>query len=532
MVDLPQDVDNLDFAALKTLVLKVLEENSELRRVVADQKVEIARLKGLKGPPDIKPSGMDKKAQARDKAKAGRQANKARRGTKRDRVTINEERVIKVDAPSGSRFKGYEDYLLQDVVCRAHTVLLRRERWQTPDGKTIVAPLPAGTRGHYGPELQRLILSLYHGAQTTVERLTALLCDMGVVISKRQVVRLLNARQEGFVAEQDAVLRAGLETATWVSVDDTGARHQSRNGFTTQIGNAVFTWFGTTFSKSRLNFLELLRVGDNDYVVNDQALSYMRDRGLSEAAMARLKDADADHFTDQAGWLAHLKSLRITATKAPLDPARIATEGALMGAIAEHALLDNTVILSDGAGQFKVGLHALCWIHTERLVHKLDAFVGWQRMIKEKIQAEIWSLYADLKDYRDNPNPIQSQELIRRFDVLFISNTGFEALDRLLARIHKRKTELLLVLERPELPLHTNGSENDIRAHVTRRKLSGGTKSDDGKHCRDSFLGLKKTCQKLDISFWQYLGDRLKIPQTNPIPYLPDTVAAQSRSPV
>ena len=73
-----------------------------------------------------------------------------------------------------------------------------------------------------------------------------------------------------------------------------------------------------------------------------------------------------------------------------------------------------------------------------------------------------------------------------------------------------------MVLERPEIPLHTNGSENDIRCQVTRRKISGGTRSDPGRDCRDAFLGLAKTCAKLGISFWDYLGSRLAVPAARP----------------
>jgi hypothetical protein len=93
------------------------------------------------------------------------------------------------------------------------------------------------------------------------------------------------------------------------------------------------------------------------------------------------------------------------------------------------------------------------------------------------------------------------------------------------------KSELLMVLERPEIPLHTNGSENDIRCHVARRKLSGGTRSDDGRDCRDAFLSLAKTCAKLKIPFWDYLGDRLAVPGGPAIPFLPELVLARSRSP-
>ena len=100
----------------------------------------------------------------------------------------------------------------------------------------------------------------------------------------------------------------------------------------------------------------------------------------------------------------------------------------------------------------------------------------------------------------------------RWFDRIFKRRTGFVTLDRLLARLHARKGELLLVLDRPEIPLHTNGSENDLRAHVTKRKISGGTCSEAGREARDTFLGLLKTCRKLRLSFFDYLGCRLAVP--------------------
>ena len=103
---------------------------------------------------------------------------------------------------------------------------------------------------------------------------------IGIVISKRQVVRLLNADTGPFVDEARAVLRAGLETAPWISVDDTGARHRHQNGYCTQVGNDHFAAFTTTASKSRLNFLEVLRADYRDYVINAEALAYMRRRAL------------------------------------------------------------------------------------------------------------------------------------------------------------------------------------------------------------------------------------------------------------
>ena len=185
------------------------------------------------------------------------------------------------------------------------------------------------------------------------------------------------------------------------------------------------------------------------------------------------------------------------------------------------------MIVSDDAGQFLVGCHALCWVHAERLVHKLDTFTDHQRTAQQRMRSLIWWFYRDLKAYRREPTPRRRSELRARFDRIFQRRTGFVVLDRLLARLHANKPELLRVLDRPEIPLHTNGSENDIRAQVTRRKVSGGTRSDMGRDCRDAFLGLMKTCQKLGVSFWDYIGARLAVPDQPAIPYLPNLV--QSR---
>src|SRR4051794_17285406 len=110
---------------------------------------------------------------------------------------------------------------------------------------------------------------------------------------------------------------------------------------------------------------------------------------------------------------------------------------------------------------------------------------------------------------------------------IFRRRTGFATLDRLLARLHANKEELLVVLERPEVSLNTNGSERDLRPQVVRRKISGGTRSDAGRACRDAFLGLLLTCAKLGLSFWDYLGDRLGVPGAE-APYLPDLVRLRS----
>ena len=509
---------------LEALAERLLAENAALRRAIAELRAQVATLKGVKGRPKVRPSGMDQATGPEPPEKGRGRGAKAR---KVGRPSIHEERVIAADVPVGSRFKGYEDFLVQDLVLRPHVVRLRRERWLTPDGRTVVAPMPAGIVGHFGPELRRFVLVQYHQGQVTVPRLVAQLQAIGIAISKRQIVRLLNEGQGTFRDEAREVLRAGLAAASWISVDDTGARHQHRNGVCTQLGNDHFAAFATTASKSRLNFLEVLRAGFADYVLSAEALAYMRQRALAGPVIASLAEHPERHFADEAAWLRHLDQLGITGLTVTPDPVRIATEGAVWGSIKAHGLLPDTVILSDDAGQFALDRHALCWVHAERLVHKLGTFTDRQHAAQQFMRALIWWFYADLKAYKRDPCRRRKGQLRARFDRIFRRRTGFATLDRLLARLQANKKKLLVALDRPEVPLHTNGSERDLRPQVIKRKISGGTRSEAGRACRDAFLGLLLTCAKLGLSFWDYLGHRLGVPGAE-APYLPDLVRLRS----
>jgi hypothetical protein len=349
------------------------------------------------------------------------------------------------------------------------------------------------------------VLYQHHHCHVTQPLLHEQLREWGIDISIGQIDALLQKGKERFHAEKDALLSTGLALSTYVTVDDTGSRHQGNNGYVTHIGNDYFAWFQSSTSKNRINFLELLRAGQTNYKINEDALFYMKEQRLSHVFLDALRNHAINDFADQNAWHAHRDTLGINTPRYR----QIATEGALLGSLKGLRVAQHLAIISDDAGQFNVLTHGLCWVHAERLVHKMLPLNERQRIDIARVRDQIWSLYADLKSYKQEPLEELKEPLRKRFDAIFTQETSYTLLNNLLKRLHRNKSELLLVLERPEIPLHTNGSEGDIRDYVKKRKVSGGTRSDTGRQCRDTFSSLKKTCRKLRISFWDYLTDRL-----------------------
>src|SRR5687768_6266823 len=516
------NLEDLSAAELRSLVVSLLEIVAQLEAKVAALTEENARLKGLKGRPTLKPSGMEKGTDP-SPPPPGKAAQRPRRREPRPpksaRLIVDEDRVVPLAPQPGWRFKGFKFYTVQDLVVETRVMRYWRPCYRTPEGKLIIAPLPPEVTGHFGPNLGRYLLSQHYQCRVTMPLLRQQLQDLGILISAGQISNLLTKGHDAFHAEKAAVKQAGLETARWISVDDTGARHLGINGVTTQIGDDCFTSFDTVASKSRLMFLMTLRGAFQDYVINAAALLYLHEQDAPEALIDRLIEPDDRVFADEDVWTDHLIALGITGAKA----VRLASEAAVAGSLDHHGLLQDAVIVSDGAGQFDVLRHGLCWIHAERLIHRLVTVTEEQRAAVALVRHLIWWFYRDLKLYRTDPSTRARASLKARFDRLFTRTTGFAELDELLARLQVRKAELLVTLERPEVPLNTNSSEQDVRDPVTIRKISGSTRGEDGRRCRDTFLSLKKTCQKNAISFWAFLGDRLGI-TVHGIARLPDLI--------
>jgi hypothetical protein len=240
-------------------------------------------------------------------------------------------------------------------------------------------------------------------------------------------------------------------------------------------------------------------------VINDTAVAYWRRQKLPKAVMDRLGPGPAT-FADPAAWGGRLRESGITRPR----HVRIAGEGALLGSLIAHGVSPELTVLSDGAGQYDVLVHAACWIHAERPLARLIPYSERHRAAIEAVRGQIWELYQDLKGYRQRPEPSRRPDLEARFDALCMQRTGFPSIDGVLEGMRAHRAALLRVLDRPEVPLHTNLSEGHLRDYVKKRKISGGTRSESGRQARDTFASLKKTCRELGVNFWAYLQDRVR----------------------
>lgn len=481
---------------------------AQLEQTVGKLGDEIALLKGESPRPKIAPSRLEAPPPRPPPAPGDKRPGSQKRSKNASFVTPVEVKIPFPDPPPGSTSKGYEEYFVQELVLQAKVTRYLRERILTPDGQTLLAPLPHGVLpgSHFGPNLISYVLFQYHQCNVTQPLLKEQLREFGIDVSAGQIDRILTDNKDGFHQGKAFVLQAGLQTASYVGVDDATARHEGHNGFRAAIGNDLFAYFCSTDSKSRLNFLKVLRGSGTGYAINEVALAYWQRQKLPQKLL-ELLNCEPWQFADGTAWQARLEASGITAERHVL----IATAGAVLGQVIEQGASADLVILSDGAPQFDILVHASCWVHAGRPLARMVPYNEAHRAEIEHLREQIWELYKGLKAYQAKPDCAVKASPEARFDALVNRKTNYpSSIGSVSKEMREHKADLLRVLERPEVPSHNNGSESIIRGYVKTRKISGSTRSEAGRRCRDTFASLKKTCRKLGVSFWAYLSDRVR----------------------
>ncbi|OED40283.1 hypothetical protein ACH42_17395 [Endozoicomonas sp. (ex Bugula neritina AB1)] len=536
---------------LLEFITQLQAQNVQLKEVVVQQQArievlenEITRLKKLNTKPNLKPNTKppedgDPDTPASDSDKDDN-SNKSedhsgdnhkptvnrpdeltpRQRSQPDRPPVSEEEIISPEIiPDGSVRHGRESYTVQELELKVKTVQYWLEQWLTPEGKTVSGRPPDNLHGHhFGPQFQAYVLMQHHGCAVTQPQLLELLWDAGVSISAGQLSNLLTKNHDAFHAEKEELLATGIRCSHYLQTDDTGARHKGQNGYCTVIVNDLFTWFGSTGSKSRENFLSLLHRPWKAYVLNQDALDYLEQHGFAKKWRKALAHCLNTHFLDRKSWEDFMTDIGLDGPRSRQK----ASEGVLYGSLIHHGYNQNTVTFSDGAQQFNVYAHAQCWLHAGRPLEKVIPVNRQQINAQSHCLNWFWNIYRDLKAFKEDPSEAKASTIRQGFDTLTQTQTGCSGLQEALGGLMVIKEELLRVLDDPTLPLHNNLSESQIREHVKRRKISGGTRSEAGRQCRDTFASLKKTCRQHGFSFWNYLTDRLT--GTDSIPRLADVI--------
>ncbi len=481
------------------LIQKQTEQIAALKKTVQEQQDEIARLKKMPKRPKFRPGGGD------PKSRSGKPGNTAGGGGSNSanemapKKVRQEVRVQALDVPQGSRFKGYQEYAVQELEVIPKDVIYRLEVWQAPDGSVIRAVLPQEVHGsHFGHQLRALLHSLY-ALGMTEPGLFDLLRGSGIEISEGQVHNILMNESEGYHRESEKILTAGIEEAPYIRTDDTGAKHQHKNGYCTNIGGEYFAYYKTTSSKSRANFLQILLQGKEGYLINEAFIWHLFQCGVEDDLLNRLEEHAGKKYRTKKGLNRLLNTLGIKNKKLRIQ----CLEAGLVGFISETILKPGQVLLSDRAGQFAVFDHAGCWVHMERPLRKLEAATDEAEQEIQRVREAIWILYGKLKEAA--LTQVGKSEVHELYDQLIAMKSISPGVTEVIASFAQYREEMLKALDYPGLPLHNNDSERDIRGVAKRRNISGTTKSEEGRKFRDGLLTLKQTCARLGLSFWGYL---------------------------
>ena len=515
----PNQIQDLEGARQAiVMVLNLVEtlktENQALREQNQRLRDEVNRLKGEQGKPNIKPNRQKRVSANHSSEPERRQPQKRKKRRKLDRVKIDRAEELDVEPerlPADAEFKGHEEVVVQDLRMDTDNVLFRKRKYYSAsEGKTYLAELPPGYQGEFGPSIKSLAIVMHFGMQATGPKILEFFGHFGIQISSGQLSNILIKDKETFHAEKDAIYEAGLRSSPWQHIDETGARVKGQNQHCHIVCNPLYSAYFTTEKKDRLTVIDVLsNASERRFLLNDEAFELLRSLRVSARVIGQLNRLPLEQEWGESEFTGllnqHLPNLGPQQFSRILDAAAIAAYHAQTGFPVVELLI------GDDAPQFKLVTDefSLCWIHEGRHYKKLIPHVAYHRQLLDDFLTRYWRFYGQLLVYRGHPTEEDSIRLADEFDELFSTVTGYDTLDERIAKTKAKKESMLIVLEHPEIPLHNNSAELAARKRVRRRKISFGTRSEDGTKAWDTFATLEATAKKLGVSFFEYIYDRI-----------------------
>lgn len=471
-----------------------LTKANEKIKVLED---EIAKLRKTPKRPKFRPNNMEPRD--RTKSKNSSDTPPSVDGASFAKKETSEIIIKLQDCPSDARFKGYQTFAVQEIDIKAKETVYKLEVWQALSGEIFRAKIPDELKGsHFGPMLKALATSLYSQGMTQ-PGVHEFLKDMGIDLSSGQVNNILlnEAGKYSYVSEE--ILAAGLKEASFIRADDTGEKHQHKNGYCTHIGGQYFAYYTTSFSKSRENFLRILLQKKEGYYINDSMIWHLFQSGIEDDILNLFEDYKGRIYSSKKGINRLLNQLGIGSKKLR----QYCIEGGLVGFISSTILKTGQVLLSDRAGQFALFNHAACWVHMERPLRKIICTSEQAEQELKHVRNCIWTLYDILKEAA--LTQVDKEKVHQLYNDLTAIKTISPEINAVIVNFATYRDEMLKSLDHPELPLHNNDSERDIRPVAKRRNISGSTKSNDGRKFRDGLMTIKQTCFRVGYNFWEFL---------------------------
>ena len=495
---------------LSNLVEALHRENLALKTENQKLKDEINRLKGQKGKPNIKPKSSIKKNEPNKKLKPKK---KWKKQSKLNRVKIDDTEVIKYEGslPYDAQYKGYRNVVVQDIVIKTNNIEFKLERYYSPsEAKTYEAPMPDYIRGEFGAGLKSWVLFWYFHSRMPENRIHQMLSDIGIIISAGEISNIIIKDHDTFHQDKTDIIKAGIQSSSYQHIDDTGARVKGTNQYFTVLCNDYFSAFFTNPKKDRLTVIGILSQKEElSFLINPYTISFLEERKLKAQVLSSLQPflnmgvMTREKFEKELNLL--IPDLKDRHRTMILEAAAITAYQENHSTPAIHRLV------CDDAKQFYhiTTLRGLCWVHEERHYQKLVPFLPAHQKLVNDFRSKIWDYYYELTEYKKNPNEKEKIRLSNLFDDIFSTKTGYDDLDYRIQMTKKKKDSLLVVLDYPDTPLHNNPAELAIRMYVIKRKISFGTRSDEGTKSWETFFTIMDTCRKLGINFRNYLYDRI-----------------------
>jgi hypothetical protein len=516
-IDLASIEDERARECIRVLLNLVETLTVELRKAREENRYLREKLHGRKGgggKPDPPKGGSPASLSSEKQRAEPKERDQQTKRSKLDRIRIDREQVLKLDRaglPADAVFKGYEDVVVQELRIRTDNVRFHKEKYYAAStGKTYLAPLPQGYSGEFGPNLKSLCLVFAHLCNMTEPKIADLLANVGILISDGQISNLLGSGQQQLQAEKEAIVEAGLGSSPWQHLDDTGTPVNGGNRHCQVLCNPLYTAYTTTQRKDRLTILDVLRnQRERIFLLNEEAFGLMEKFKVSQRVIEQLRLLPAGRQWSEAEF-----SQRLTEAIPHVGAAmreQIVEAAAISAYHAETGHPVVRLLLCDDAKQFKLVTDevALCWIHDGRHYQRLEPCVEQYRQCLEAFRTQYWDYYRQLRAYQQNPAPEQVAPLRDRFDSLFSTVTGYEALDQRIAKTRDHKEQLLMVLKHPEIPLHNNPAELGARGRVRKRVVSYGPRSEQGVKAWDTMQTLFGTAKKLGVNCFHYICDRI-----------------------